>query len=209
MVLVKNQSGSPDIRSFSATIKDVVKEYIRTQNDIKKAEGKGKEEFLPYPHINIAGIKSAQSVRTALADVEKIDKLIFKFFPLNDEWDYDSVFGGIEAQIRRRIQSNKGRMEFPSPQSVDGVADIIEETEGMVKTELKVQYKEDSDKAIGKQKGTIKDNELSEVLQVEVTGELSDAYEQINGYGHELNPLHIQSENNLINYEEFVKKRKK
>lgn len=187
----------------------MVKEYIRTQNDIKKAEGKGKEEFLPYPHINIAGIKSAQSVRTALADVEKIDKLIFKFFPLNDEWDYDSVFGGIEAQIRRRIQSNKGRMEFPSPQSVDGVADIIEETEGMVKTELKVQYKEDSDKAIGKQKGTIKDNELSEVLQVEVTGELSDAYEQINGYGHELNPLHIQSENNLINYEEFVKKRKK
>ena len=51
--------------------------------------------------------------------------------------------------------------------------------------------------------------QLSEVLQVEVTGELSDAYEQINGYGHELNPLHIQSENNLINYEEFVKKRKK
>lgn len=42
-----------------------------------------------------------------------------------------------------------------------------------------------------------------------MTGELSDAYEQINGYGHELNPLHIQSENNLINYEEFVKKRKK
>ena len=33
-------------------------------------------------------------------------------------------------------------MVFPSPGNIDGVAEMIEKTDGLVKTEMKVRYKE-------------------------------------------------------------------
>lgn len=206
MLLVKNQAGSPDIRSFGSAFREAVKGYVAHQNHQRKSIGK---EVLPMPKTHIAGIKTAQNVKEALKDVEKISQLIFKFYPLNSEWDYDSVFGQIDRTIRKEIGSKKGRMIFPSPKSKDGVAEIIESTEGLVQSEMKVIYKSDLSISGTKKKGTIKDNEISDVMNIDLVNELDEAYYEIYKTGKDVKSLEVQSKNNLLGYQEFLEKRRK
>ena len=200
MVLVKNQSGSQDIRSFTGTFKEILKRYVVKFNH----ETANETEKLPFPSIAITGIKTAASVKESLKDVEKINELVIKFFPLNSEWDYEPVYGGIDEKIRKRIQSKNGRMVFPSPQSKEGVAEMIEETEGLVRTELKVTYKSGSGKKIGR----IKDNQISETMSVEITGELYEAADEIYGIGQGIKALNVQTNNHINDYNKFLAKQK-
>ena len=63
MLLVKNQAGSPDIRSFGVALRETVKGYVAQQNiELRFADAK----LLPMPKIHIAGIKTAQNVKEAL-----------------------------------------------------------------------------------------------------------------------------------------------
>lgn len=206
MVLVKNQNGSPDIRSFGSAFKNSVKRYVTDQNNIRKSEGK---DLYPMPKTHIAGIKTTQSVKESLKDVEKIQQLIFKFYPLNSEWDCDSMFGEIDEKIRKTISSKKGRMIFQSPESKEGVAKIIEATEGLVKTEMKVLYNSDVSLTGTKRKGTIKDSEISEVMNIDITSELDQAYEEIYMDNKKITALNFQTENSTIDYQEFLRRRKK
>lgn len=206
MLLVKNQPGSPDIRSFGSAFREAVRGYVAQQNRKRKSSG---EEVLPMPKTHIAGIKTAQNVKEALKDVEKISQLIFKFYPLNSEWDYGSVFGQIDKTIRKEIGSKKGRMVFPSPKSKDGVAEIIESTEGLVQSEMKVIYKSDLSISGTKKKGTIKDNEISDVMNIDLVNELDEAYYEIYKNGKDIKALEVQTKNNLMGYQEFLEKRGK
>jgi hypothetical protein len=206
MILVKNQSESPDIRSFKASLWYLLRTYIRQENSRRKKEG---ESLLPHVVLNVSGIKTSQSVKRSLEDVEKITELTFKFYPLNAEWDYDPIFGGIDSKIRKVINARGGRMTFPSPESKQGVADVIEQTEGLVKTTMKVQYKADSEKGRYKKKGTIKDNEISDVSSIEINAELDDAFDEVYGYKNSFKSLNVESKNNVILYEEYMKNRKK
>lgn len=58
MLFVKNQKGSPTIKNFSSTIKYVLSEYVRRYNKKQK----NKEDFLPYPVVNIVGIPMRRNV---------------------------------------------------------------------------------------------------------------------------------------------------
>lgn len=98
-------------------------------------------------------------------------------------------------------------MVFPSPQSKDGVADVIEKTEGLVKTKMKVKYKDDSEKGSSKRTGTIKDNEISSVNDIEVSGELDEAFDEIMSYKKSFKSLNVESPNNIILYDEYRKKK--
>lgn len=206
MVLVKNQRESPDIRSFTSTFRDVIKTYVREYNNQNK---KDKKSLLPFPIVNSAGIKTALSIKESLKDVEKIRELIFKFYPLNEEWDFDNVFADIDEKIRRTIESKKGCMVFPSPKSKDGVAEIIEATQGVVKTEMKVIYKSDISYSGTKKRGTIKDEEISEIMNVDLNGELLSAYKEINDYKKDIPALNFQTDNHIIDYNQFINKYKK
>lgn len=206
MLLVKNQAGSPDIRSFGVALRETVKGYVAQQNiELRLADAK----LLPMPKIHIAGIKTAQNVKEALKDVEKISQLTFKFYPLNSEWDYGSVFGQIDRTIRKEIGSKKGKMVFTSPKSKDGVAEIIESTEGLVQSEMKVTYKSDLSISGTKKRGTIRDNEISDVMNIDLVNELDEAYLEIYENGKDIKALEVQPQNNLMYYREFLEKRGK
>lgn len=204
MVLVKNQSESPDIRSFKVTFRYVLKEFVFCENQKKKEIGR---ELLPYPKVNVTGIKTSQSVKKALEDVEKITELTFRFQPLNAEWDYDPIFGGIDDSIRKVIGSKNGRMVFPSPTSKDGVAEVIENTEGLVNTKMKVLYRSDSKRGATQKKGTIKDNEISDVCTIEITEELDEAFDSIYNCKKDFSSLNVESKNNIILYDEYISKK--
>lgn len=202
MMLVKNQSSSPDIRSFKTSLRYILKEYVLKENERRREIG---EKLLPHAHVNVSGIKTTESVKESLKDVEKITELTFQFFPLNAEWDTESVFGGIDSAIRKVICSKKGRMTFPSPNSIDGVARVIGETDGLVKTKMKVRYKADSEKGQSQRTGTIKDNEISNVSHIEIQGELDNAFEDIFKYKKDYSSLNVVSPNNLELYEKYCK----
>lgn len=61
MVLVKNESGSPDIRSFQKTVRDILSKYTHAQN-----RGKAKEEKLPFAIVNIVDIPLKDSIDEVL-----------------------------------------------------------------------------------------------------------------------------------------------
>lgn len=205
MTLVKNQSESPDIRSFKVSFQYILKEYIKKENEKRKEK---RIDLLPYSMVHVTGIKTSESVKNALEDVEKVTQLTFQFYPLNGEWDYNPVFGSIDQTIRKVIGAKRGRMIFPSPTSKEGVADIVERTEGLVKTTMKVQYKSDSEKGKYKKTGKITDNEISDVSNVEIMSELDDAFDEIYNYKKSFNSLNVESKNNIIDYEAYLKKRR-
>lgn len=205
MLLVKNQNGSPDLRSFSFAFRHTIDEYVRRHNKKVREEGK-QEDFFPFPKVNVSGIKSAESVREALKDVKKITELSVKFYPLNSEWDYGNVFGDIDI-IRKEIGSKKGQMIFPSPGNIEGVAEMIEKTEGLVKTEMKVRYKEGTK---GNRKtGKIKDNMISDISNIYISGDLDAAYDQIEELKPGIKSLNTISKNGIIEYEKYVNSKKK
>lgn len=207
MVLVKNQSSSPDIRSFSSTFREILGEYIKTENRKRKQE---ERKLLPYAMVSVNGIKTAASVREALKNVEKIESITFKLRPLNSEWDYEgSVFGSIDKEIRKTIQSKKGTMSFPSPQSKEGVAEIIEASQGLVKTEMKVKYNTDVSLSGTKSRGKIRDNEISEVVNIDIDKELEEAYDEIHNHGKEIKALNVQTRNHIIDYSHYINNRKR
>ena len=205
IMLVKNQSGSPDIRSFKTSFKYTIKEYIKRENEKRK---KNKEKLLPHARINITGVKTSKSVKESLKDVEKITELTFQFFPLNAEWDYDPIFGNIDQAIRKVIIAKGGKMVFPSPESIDGVAKVIEKTGGLVKAKMKVRYKDNTEKGKSQKTGIIKDNEISDISNIEITGELDESFDQVYNYKDGFSSLNVVSKNNLKLYNAYIEGKK-
>lgn len=205
MMLVKNQNGSPDTRAFSFAFRTVIDKYIRKHNDEIRADVANESKvYFPYVRVKVSGIKTSASVKDALKDVEKITELTLKFYPLNSEWDYGNVFGDIDSKIRKVIGSSKCKMTFPSPENMNGVASVIEKTEGMAKTEMKVKYKEGTHG--NKKTGKIKDHEISDVSSIKISVDLDSAYEEIGNIKKEIPSMNVESQNNVVEYEKFIKK---
>lgn len=204
MVLVKNQKGSPDIRSFNSTLHNVINTYITSENERRKIEEK--ELLLRPKSINVTGIKTEESVKEVLKDVEKVESITLKFYPLNGEWDLDPLYGVID-ETRKKLNSRTGRMVFNSPGNTNAVIKIIEESDGMQKRK-KVRYSNDSSLSGTKTElPTIKDSQISENMNIDVSGELKDAYDEVYGAKGDIKSLNTESAHNIIYYEEFLRKR--
>ena len=206
MMLIKNQDGSPDIRGFQTAFRNIIKIYIREYNEhLKNDASIETKEFLEYPKVNVAGIKTAMNVKEALSGVKKITEMTVNFYPLNAEWDMQNIFSGIDDKIRKKVGSSKGKIVLRSPKDIDGVAELIEQSEGLVKTNLKVEYRTQNEQ--NKKRGTIKDNEISAVSDIDVVGDLKDAYGQMDNIKQGIASMNVVSQNNVVEYEEFLRKR--
>lgn len=128
MILIKNESSSPDIRSLSSTIQSILSEYISNTN--KKVEMSG-EKTLPYANVNIVGIPlHAKGIHAMLQDMDKIKLARFKLFPLNNDID-PSRFTEYTRRMMQQAESNTGNINFNSPKNKGELARIIEGTSGL------------------------------------------------------------------------------
>ena len=98
MVYVQNQKGSPSLDNFKATIKYLLNLYVD-----KKSKELNKE--LPIPILNVVGIPMRKKLKDALEEVDKINQLCLRFYPLNGDIDYSGLFGGISKDIRGAADS--------------------------------------------------------------------------------------------------------
>ena len=155
MIYVPNQKGSPTLANFRSSVKYVISNYIKEIN--KDVDEKNK---IAYALVNIVGIPSAKTMDNLLENVEKINKLTLRFYPLNGDMDFSEVFGVITRDMRDEVGSKNGEIVFKSPKSINGVKNVIEKAAGTIDPILQVTTK-------GKSKATLKDYELSEKYELE------------------------------------------
>ena len=156
MIYMPNQKGSPSLACFRSVVKHVLDTYIRQENS-KLEEGKK----LDYAVANVVGIPSARSMDELLDNVEKVNSLTLKFYPLNGDMDYTEAFGLLSNDIRKELDSKTGAITYNSPKSIVGIKNILAKAAGTIEPVIKVITK-------GKSKATLKDYELAEKYEIDV-----------------------------------------
>lgn len=196
MVLVKNQKGSPDLRSFSATVKYFFKTFIRKENVIRKESGM---ELLPYPMINIVGIPMKSSIEEALKKVSKINKLRLKFYPLNGDIDFSGLFEGMTTDLRKTVGSKTGYIDLNTPTSTDGIIEVLTAAQGTVNPVFSVTYP-------GRKTGTIRNKEISESMNIGIdTGTtVTETIKDIVNKSKDLESITTVSDGNQKTYDEHL-----
>nr|DAM58878.1 MAG TPA: protein of unknown function (DUF4747) [Caudoviricetes sp.] len=205
MALVKNGKGSPNLRNFSAAFRNIIVSYTREQNEIRRKQEK---PLLPFGILNIAGIKTDDSIRNALQGVEKVKEFKVRFFPLNSQWDDGSLVGAIDERWRKVLKSNTSNLVFNTPQSLEGVITVAEQMEGLADVELTVEYPNDG-LLEGKNTTKIKNGKLAEKTNIDLSGDLDESFEEIDEYCKRKKAMTKVTNNLIIDYEAFLEKRRK
>lgn len=133
MILVRNESQSPDIRSFQATVRVIVNKYVSNTN----RKIKEKKDKLPNALINIVDIPLPNDIEAVLKDVKKINWLKMRFFPLNNDIDPIPVAQNIDLEMKK-IGSKRAHIQFTSPESKEEVKGLIDRSAGLAVSTLEV-----------------------------------------------------------------------
>lgn len=191
MIFVQNQKGSPTIKNFSSTIKYVLAAYIKMHNAVQD----DKEKYLPFPVVNIVGIPLKSNIKEVLKEVKKINRIILKFYPLNGDQEFGSMFGSLITDMRKMTDVRKGEIILKSPKSINGVIDLLEKSGGTVEPILEVTYPD-------KSKGKIKDDMLTERMEINFSGDNIQEMDEIMEQCRKIKSLEYVSQENERIYEE-------
>lgn len=160
MYLVRNQNGSPDIKSFRSTVQYILKEFVNNLN--KNLE---KEEY-PIPYLEVIGIPLKANIKKELDKVETIKSITLNFFPLNGDTDFSEAFSNISI-IRQNLDSKTGKVIYNSPKNKSNVGELISQTRGTVDPVLNVVYNDTTT-------GVITNDKLSESIYVDTEDNLDN-----------------------------------
>lgn len=192
MLYAENQKGSPNLKSFRSTIQYMFNTFIKST--------KKSEEIDIIPIVNIVGIPSRSRLKDTLKDVEKIEKLTLRFYPLNGDLDITGMFEGLSSDLRKLVGSKNGEIMFRSPGNVNGILDVVEKAEGTVEPIFEVRYP-------GKHKVTIRSDLMSERMEMDIQGEnVQEEIEELVNKGREIKNLSYVSSGNKELYEKNLQK---
>ena len=159
MVLIPNQKGSPTLAAFRSTTYYLLNEYRKKIN--KKLD---KSNQISEIDLTVVGIPSASSIKDILHEVDRINELVLRFYPLNGDLNMDGLFGAITKELREAVGSKRGEIILRSPKKIGGIADVLEKSAGTVVPIITATTKE-------KTKLRVTETELSEkhILQLKET----------------------------------------
>lgn len=155
MVFVKNQKGSPDIRSFRSAVNYIFGQYVRNVN-----KELSKEERLPIAMLNLVNLPSMVSIEKQFEEVESIKNLKMKLYPLNGEIPVNKLYNEIRKDMRR-LGSKTGNVSYNTPDNKDEIMKLINETEGTADPVIKVRVIDGSER-------TLKSNSFSEKIKIAI-----------------------------------------
>ncbi|WP_099335749.1 hypothetical protein [Clostridium cadaveris] len=153
-----NQKGSPNILSFSATVKYCIKQRI-----VKYNEDLNREDKIPYPKIDIVDIPSKESIDEKLKNVQKIRLLEFKFFNPNGDFDVDGIYDLMQEELEE-YGASRGKIVINSPTKFETVVEKVSATEGLAEIKMNVEFKNGS-------KGKLNNTSLSEKYTIDLPDE--------------------------------------
>lgn len=194
MILVRNEQNSPNIKSFQATVRTILHDYVR---DINK--NKDKEDRLPYAAVNIVDIPLKTSIEDALKDVQKINALRFKFFPLNNDISPLPLAENVNREMKN-LSSNRAQLRFTSPGSKREIVRLINDSAGLAEAILDVKDKFGS-------KTQIKHEKFSTSKKITISSDITaenDNYIVVQAKNDEV--VSVVSEENRKLYEKALEK---
>lgn len=199
MIYVENQKGSPKLSSFRSTIKYIIDSYVREKNRLHEEEG---EPLLPIPLVNVVGIPSKNNLTNELKEVEKINQLTLRFFPLNGDGDIDlsGSLGYLSSEVRKRLGSKTGEISFNSPDNKQGVIDMLTEAEGTIEPIIKVTCENNV-------RRTIRNDKMSESMKLNISGNnLREEIQNSIVEGSRIDSVQYTSQENADIYSRNVRK---
>lgn len=174
MILIRNQKGSPNIKSFGATASVIMKEFVKERNNEIKEKRLDEEkiELLPYARVKVVGIPMKSDLKEALKGVSKMKKLKLKMYPLNGDLDLNEMVQSLSLDLRNSVGSKTGNITLNSPESKKGVIELIDASQGVFETTLDVEYPDKSkdtitnDKYSGKTTWPLSEDEINNIDSV-------------------------------------------
>ena len=136
MILVRNEQQSPDIRSFQATVREMLNDYVRKENSMRD-----KKDKLPFALVNIVDLPLKSDISELLKDVQKINWLKFRFFPLNNDISPIPFAENIDKEMKS-IGSKHAHVQFTSPDSKEKITSLIAQSAGLAVATLQVRDSE-------------------------------------------------------------------
>lgn len=201
MLFVKNQKGSPTIQNFSATAKDFLNRFVRSENRVLKKYSK--EEF-PIPILNVVGIPMRKKLVQSLGEVEKINELCLRFYPLNGDIDFGGILGDISNDVRKAVECKRADLVLKSPGNIKELIDLVEKSNGIVEPIFRVTYIDERGR---KKKTRIKNETISESMKLDIKqGDLKSEISQIISEGKKIESITYVSEGNNKIYSENCNK---
>lgn len=153
LILVKNESDSPDTRSFEATAKEVISKYIRKENRRRKQENQKSEdlrkELLPKASVRVIDTPSEDEIKKMVGEAYKIAYLKLSFFPLNNDDDPSGLFENLRKEAES-LGSKTGNVTFNSPRSKEEVIKVLDATNGLADPNLRIRDENKNERNISK-----------------------------------------------------------
>ncbi|WP_422487210.1 hypothetical protein [Gudongella sp. DL1XJH-153] len=185
MIHIRNQKGSPSIKSFAKTIRFLIQDYVKSENSHRSDK-----EKLPQAFINVTNIPSPESIDDQFRKINKIKLVTFRLYPLNGEIEVVDIFNGFRDQLAT-AESKSGNMNINNPKNKQEVSSIIKEAGDRVDTTLKTILEDGTEK-------TFKNNDFSEKIPVYLSEHEDDIHKNI------LNALdYVRNRNELFSASEL------
>ncbi len=192
MLYAENQKGSPNLKTFRSTIQYMFSQYLR---DILKDKGKEEKKNFPIPIVNVVGIPTREHLKDVLKNVEKVEKLTLRFYPLNGDLDIIGMMEGFSSELRKLVGSKNGEIILKSPENIDGILEVVGRAEGTAEPIFDVRYP-------GKRKGKISNDTLSESMEMEISGDnIGQEIEMLMDKGKDIKSLSYVSDGNKEIYD--------
>lgn len=193
MVYIENQKGSPSLKSFRSAMQYILNKYTKEQ---MLGMVKEEKEKYPVPVLSVVGIPARNKIEAVLKDVEKINKLTLRFYPLNGDLDLVGMMNGFSTDLRKLVDCKNGDIILKSPKNTKGVVELVEKSEGTVESILQVTFP-------GKRKATISNDTMSERMEINIHGDdLNEELESMITNTKDIESLKYVSEGNRSIYEE-------
>ncbi|MFB5673569.1 hypothetical protein ACE3NQ_13485 [Paenibacillus terreus] len=194
MILIKNQKGSPDIRSFNTTAKIIIGQYVKNMNK----EITIHKDKLPKPNLNVVAIPFSETIQQELRKVKKVKYIKLKFYPLNGDIPVNSIFNALREEMIE-VGSKSASTTINTPKDHKKLSKLISETQGTVQPVLRVIDKNGSEK-------TLNDKSFTENITVEIDNEKDIIENMDTALGKVINnkDFNETSEENKRLYDKFL-----
>lgn len=135
MILIRNQKGSPDLRSFRVTASTIIERYIRRNNSADNCE-----VILPEANVEIIGIPTLETWNNIFKQVEKIHSLNLRFFPLNGDKNYSQITEVLTNTFLKDAGAKQGNVKIGACENINGVKEIVSGLDGVMEATVVVDF---------------------------------------------------------------------
>lgn len=135
MILIKNESNSPDTRSFQSVVRSCLKKYINQINKDKKLKNK-----YPEALVNIVDIPFKENIDKELADAVKIVSLTFRMFKPNKDMSHEPMIEALHSRMKES-GTNSASVVLNNPKNKETVKQMMFSVGDLAEPSLRIKDK--------------------------------------------------------------------